>query len=110
MTALAKASSNCKRQARPLVREGAPHQQTRTCLTVTRIWSWATEGFLTPRQTVRVTIGGNITLTLTTTLKFDSWSNELVVRQSPVGKNANTETENIVGIRHQAKTGEDIAN
>jgi hypothetical protein len=27
-------SSNCKRQTRPLVREGAPYQQTRKCLTV----------------------------------------------------------------------------
>jgi hypothetical protein len=29
-----KKSSNCKRQTRPLVREGAPHQQTRSSLTV----------------------------------------------------------------------------
>jgi hypothetical protein len=34
MTALARASSNCKRQTRSLVRESAPHQQTRNCLTV----------------------------------------------------------------------------
>jgi hypothetical protein len=34
MTALARARSNCKRQIHPLVREGAPHQQTRDYLTV----------------------------------------------------------------------------
>jgi hypothetical protein len=33
MTALARARSNCKRQTRPLVREGAPYQQTRNCPT-----------------------------------------------------------------------------
>jgi hypothetical protein len=31
MTALARTSSNCKRQTHPLVREGAPNQQTRNC-------------------------------------------------------------------------------
>jgi hypothetical protein len=34
MTVLAKSSSNCKRQTRPLVRDSAPHQQTRNCLTI----------------------------------------------------------------------------
>jgi hypothetical protein len=32
-------SSNCKRQTRPLVREGAPNQQTRNCQTIIKIWS-----------------------------------------------------------------------
>jgi hypothetical protein len=61
MTALASASSNCKRQTRPLVREGAPNQQTRNNkdLVVT-----PDECFL-PRQTGRLTVGRNITLTLT---------------------------------------------
>jgi hypothetical protein len=27
-----------ERQTRPLVREGAPHQQTRNCLTEIKIW------------------------------------------------------------------------
>jgi hypothetical protein len=39
----------------------------------------------------------------------DSWSNELVVRQSLAGKNLGTEAEDIVEIRHQATTGADIA-
>jgi hypothetical protein len=39
MTALAKASSNCKRQTRPLVRESAPLQQTRNYPTVIKISS-----------------------------------------------------------------------
>jgi hypothetical protein len=43
-------------------------------------------------------------------LRVDSWSSELVVRQSPAGKNVSTEAEDVVGIRHQATTGEDIAN
>jgi hypothetical protein len=34
MTALARVSSNCKEQARPLVRERAPYQQTRNYLPV----------------------------------------------------------------------------
>jgi hypothetical protein len=39
MTALARTRSNFKRQTRPLVREGAPHQQTRNCLTVIKLRS-----------------------------------------------------------------------
>jgi hypothetical protein len=38
MTALARTSSNCKRQTRPLVRESAPQQQTCNYLTVIKIW------------------------------------------------------------------------
>jgi hypothetical protein len=34
---------------------------------------------------------------------------ELVVGQSPAGKNMSTEAEDVVGIRHQATTGEDTA-
>jgi hypothetical protein len=43
-------------------------------------------------------------------LKVNSWSNELVVRQSTAGNKVSTESEDIVGIRHQPMTGEDIAN
>jgi hypothetical protein len=64
MTALARASSNCKRQTRPLVREGAPHRQTGNCLTVAKIWSCPSRG-LTPRQTGPLTVGRTVTLTLT---------------------------------------------
>jgi hypothetical protein len=39
MTALARASSNCKRQTRPFVRESAPNQQTRNYQTILKIWS-----------------------------------------------------------------------
>jgi hypothetical protein len=39
MTALARASSNCKRQTRPLVREGVSNQQTRNYQTIIKIWS-----------------------------------------------------------------------
>jgi hypothetical protein len=42
-------------------------------------------------------------------LRADSWSIELVVRQSPAGKNGSTEAEDIIGIHHQATTGEDTA-
>jgi hypothetical protein len=37
----------------------------------------------------------------------DNCSNELVVGQSPAGKNVSTEVENIIGIRYQTTTGED---
>jgi hypothetical protein len=43
-------------------------------------------------------------------LWVDSWSNELVVRHSPAGKNVSMEAEDIVGICHQATTSKDIAN
>jgi hypothetical protein len=39
MTALARTNSNCKRQTHPLLREDSTHQQTRSCLTVTKISS-----------------------------------------------------------------------
>jgi hypothetical protein len=51
ITALATASSNCKRQTRPLVRESAPHQKTRNCLTVITFWFQAPYGGFIPRQT-----------------------------------------------------------
>jgi hypothetical protein len=43
MAALARASNSCKRQIRRLVREGATQEQTRNCLTVTKIWSLAAD-------------------------------------------------------------------
>jgi hypothetical protein len=64
MTALARASSNCKLQTRPFVREGAPHQQTRNCPTVIKIWSQAPDGCFIPRQTDRLTVDRNIRLRL----------------------------------------------
>jgi hypothetical protein len=39
MTALARTSSNCKRQTRPLVSWSPPHQQNSKCLTVIKFWS-----------------------------------------------------------------------
>jgi hypothetical protein len=42
--------------------------------------------------------------------KQDTWSHELVVRQSPAGKNMSTEAEDTVRIRHQPAAGEDVAN
>jgi hypothetical protein len=51
-----------------------------------------------------------VTLTLTLTLsqlRVNSWSNELVVKQWPAGKNVSTVAEGIVGIRNQATTGKD---
>jgi hypothetical protein len=53
-----------------------------------------------------------VTLTLILTLNqltINSWSNELVVRQSSVDKNMSTETEGIVGIRNQATNGDGTA-
>jgi hypothetical protein len=42
-------------------------------------------------------------------LRVDIWNNELVVRQTPAGKNVAAEAKDIVRIRHQATTGEDTA-
>jgi hypothetical protein len=39
ITALARTSCNCKRQTRPLVREGAPNKKTRNCHTIIKIWT-----------------------------------------------------------------------
>jgi hypothetical protein len=64
MTALARASSNCKRQIRPLIRQCASNQQTRNCQTIIKIWSQAPEGCFIPRQTGRLTVGRNIRLRL----------------------------------------------
>jgi hypothetical protein len=41
--------------------------------------------------------------------KQDNGSSELVVGQSPVSKNVNTEAEDGVGIHHQVTNGEDKA-
>jgi hypothetical protein len=65
MTALARTSSNCTRKTRHLVREGAPHKQTRNCLTVIKVWSWGPDGCLTPRQNGQLTVGRNKDSTLT---------------------------------------------
>jgi hypothetical protein len=65
MTALVRASSYYKRQTRPLVRGRAPHQQTRNHLTVMRIYSKAPDACSIPGQTGRLTVGRNISLTLT---------------------------------------------
>jgi hypothetical protein len=62
---------------RSLVREDASHQQTCNSLTATEIWSWAPDGYLTPRQTGRLTVGRSITLTLTSTLLTVSRYHEL---------------------------------
>jgi hypothetical protein len=43
-TTLENASSICKKQTRPLVREGAPQKQDCNCQTLINIWSWAPDG------------------------------------------------------------------
>jgi hypothetical protein len=62
-------SNNWKLQTRPLVKEGAPQQQTHNCLKIInergKNWSRVPDGCLTPRQTGRLTIGHSMTLTLT---------------------------------------------
>jgi hypothetical protein len=62
ITALAKASSNCKQQTCPLIREGTQHQQTHNYLTVTKIWSLAPNVGLTPWQIGQLTASCSITL------------------------------------------------
>jgi hypothetical protein len=50
---LVMANKNCKLQTRPLVREGAPHQQTRRYLKMikkkTKDSSWVPDGYLRQR-------------------------------------------------------------
>jgi hypothetical protein len=63
---------NWKVQTRLLVREGAPHQQTRNWLKNYqrengKNWSRVPNGCLTPRRTGRLTVSRNIILTLTLT-------------------------------------------
>jgi hypothetical protein len=41
--------------------------------------------------------------------RVDSWGNELVVRQLPVGKKMSSDAEDIVGIRLRATNDEDTA-
>jgi hypothetical protein len=63
MPPLASVSSNFKRSTRPLVKEGAKHKHTRSYLPVLKIWSWASDGGLTPRQTGRLAVDRNINWT-----------------------------------------------
>jgi hypothetical protein len=59
-----------KWQTCPLVRESAPHQKACNCQTVIKIWSKAPDGCFIPRQTGRLTVGRNITLTLEFSWEF----------------------------------------
>jgi hypothetical protein len=43
------------------------------CLTVIKIWSWAPHECLTPRQSGRLAVGRNITLSLALTLLIASF-------------------------------------
>jgi hypothetical protein len=45
--------------------ESAPNINKPTTVWLIEIWSWAPDGCLTPRQTGRLAVGRNITLTLT---------------------------------------------
>jgi hypothetical protein len=66
-TVLARPSNNWKLQTGSLIREGAPHQQTCNCIKIIqkgkKNWSRVPDGYLTPRQVGRLTVGHNITLT-----------------------------------------------
>jgi hypothetical protein len=58
------ASNNCKRQTRPLVREGAHQKQDRNCQTVIYMWSWAPNGARhQDLLTDWLTVSRNVTLT-----------------------------------------------
>jgi hypothetical protein len=64
--------------AGPLVRESAPHEETRSCVTI-KICSWTPDECRTPRQTDRLAVCRNIvTLALTTKLvrKSRSWGSK----------------------------------
>jgi hypothetical protein len=57
MTALTRPSSTCtsKLQAHPLVTSGAPQEENSEYPTVIEMWSLASGGWQTPRQTGRLT-------------------------------------------------------
>jgi hypothetical protein len=76
MSALARPSS-CKLWTHPLVRECIPHLSTCNLLTLIQIWSRKPDGCLTPWQTGRLTVGRNITLTLTLTWLYLTISQRL---------------------------------
>jgi hypothetical protein len=46
------------------------------------------------------TVHADIYISKSVSVESDSWSNKLVVRQSPAGKNVSTEAEDIVEIHH----------
>jgi hypothetical protein len=79
---LVRTSSNYKRQTRPHVREGAPHQQIRNCLRVIKILSWVPCGYLAIRWTGRMTVSSNISLTLKRASRGD-WSQEWLLWRRP---------------------------
>jgi hypothetical protein len=63
-------SKNWKLQTQLLVREGTPHQQIQNCLKNNqrengKNWSLVPDGCLIPGRTGRLTVGRNITVTLT---------------------------------------------
>jgi hypothetical protein len=64
MTALARASSYCKRQVCPLVRESAQHEQTRNCETEIKNLVVSPRWVLYSKETGRLTVGRNIRLRL----------------------------------------------
>jgi hypothetical protein len=91
-----------------------PHQQTRNCLTVIKIWSWALDGCLAPRQTDRLSVGRNIILNLELRDSEQSWlgvatMTYLVVRWYQASNDVSTRGRGnyIVGSLYQATTGED---
>jgi hypothetical protein len=88
MTALVGTGSSCKWQTRPLIREGMPHQQTCNCLAIIKVWSWAPDGCLTPRQTGRLAVGGNIILNLTcvSQLRVAVVKSEKLVAEAPLDR------------------------
>jgi hypothetical protein len=67
--ALARTRSNCKRQTRPLVREGAPQKQDRNCLWVINIWLWSPDR---TRHQDLLTVSRNLTLTWTPAVQSSS--------------------------------------
>jgi hypothetical protein len=50
-----------KLQTHPLVRKGAPQHEDRKCQIVIKMWSRASDGSPTPRQTDQLAVGRKIT-------------------------------------------------
>jgi hypothetical protein len=76
-TALARTSTNSKLKTRPLVREGStkitnPQLSKKNISRRNKNWLRVPDGCLTPRRTGRLTVGRNLTSTLTSHLPFPS--------------------------------------
>jgi hypothetical protein len=100
ISALARANSKCKLQIHPLAREGVPHQQTRSCLTLLRIWPCAPDGCLRRRSTDWLTVGRKMiwSLTLTASRTNPAWRKAEYLHRSLTSRKRWQKGESVSGL------------